>query len=280
MEHAVFVLGAYDPEMRTVRKMLGNAGYRSVVANRFGRRCVSSNAYMADSLSKPIASVVPKVWVECRSPDYDAARDVIVDHHNEGDPGYDAPPAAYWEGSSVGQVAQLIGAPKDKYAMCAAASDHCLSAAMRGECGDVTPAEVMEWRIGGRASMMDISPWLLRRRIDRAIQRLEALPALRFAGETIIDASFDLTPELRDAAAIAGKPIITTRQDSLGRIKFGLYGARNELVTEWLGIMRSSSWVESCYGNPFREYAGVLLNEESSTLMLRSRSQRLEPAIH
>lgn len=270
MKNALFVLGAFDPEMRSIRYMLGQAGYRTAVATKLGKRCSSSNAYSADSLSKMAADDQPRIWVECRSPEYVDGRDLVVDHHNEGDPGYEAPPAAYWEGSSIGQIAMLIGAKKNTFAKLAAASDHCLSAAMRGECGDVDPRELMEWRIKVRASMMELAPWQLRRRIDRAIERLESLPNLNLGGEKIIDGSFDTTPELRDAAAVAGRPILTTRLDVLGRVKLGLYGARKDLVTEWLDSMGKSSNVDCCYGNPNREYAGVVLNEATSLQMLRA----------
>ena len=43
----VFVLGSADPEMRAIRWILGKTGYRYAYANRFGRRCNSSNAYNA-----------------------------------------------------------------------------------------------------------------------------------------------------------------------------------------------------------------------------------------
>ena len=62
--------------------MLSKAGYRFAFANRFGRRCNSGNAYVADELTKQVKDDCSIVWIECRSPLFDSQRDIIVDHHN------------------------------------------------------------------------------------------------------------------------------------------------------------------------------------------------------
>lgn len=266
----VFALGAIDPEMRAVRYMLGQAGFRCAFANRFGRRCTSSNAYQADALSKAVREDQQIIWVECRSDLFRAERDLIADHHNIGDPGYDATPQEYWEGSSIGQVSRLVSGSKERFKL-VAASDHCLSAAMRGECAGVNPTELMDWRITARAAMANIQPWLLRRRIERAVERIASLPRLNVGGESIVDGSFDTTPELRDAAAVVGVPIITTKMNCVGQVKVGLYGAPPDVVVEWMGAMSKSSFVDQAYGNPNREYAGVVLNIEASNRLLTAR---------
>lgn len=259
----VFALGSLDPEMRAIRWMLSNAGYRYAYVNRFGRRCNSSNAYNADELTKPIRDDQQIVWVECRSQGFDSGRDIIVDHHNEGDPGYAATPSEFWEGSSIGQVSNLIGSYRAEHRLVAAA-DHCLSAAMRGECKGIDPGELMTWRVTARAAMGDMQPWLLKRMISRAVERIESLPRIQFGGVQIVDGSFDTTPELRDAAAVAGVPIITTRKNAAGNVKVGLYGAHPDVVTGWMDAMRGSGFVDHTYGNPFREYAGAVLSIEAS----------------
>lgn len=263
----VFVLGSADPEMRAIRWILGKTGYRYAYANRFGRRCNSSNAYNADELTKHIKDEQQIVWVECRSPKFVEGRDLIVDHHHVGDPGYDAPPDQFWEGSSVGQVGKLIDRCSPELLL-TAASDHCLSAAMRGECKGIDPDELMNWRITARASMGDMQPWLLKRMISRAVDRIESLPRIQFGGVQIVDGTFDATPELRDAAAVAGVPILTTRKGPTGNVKVGLYGARPDLVTAWMDAMKESDFVQQTYGNPFREYAGAILTIEASNRLV------------
>lgn len=264
-----FALGSLDPEMRAIRWMLSKSGYGYAYANRFGRRCNSSNAYKADELTKHVNDDQQIVWVECRSPQFDSDRDIIVDHHNVGDPGFAAPPDQFWEGSSIGQVAQIIGRTSPELRL-TAASDHCLSAAMRGECRGIDPTELMSWRITARAAMGDMQPWRLKRMISRAVERIESLPRIQFCGVQIVDGTFDTTPELRDAAAVVGVPILTTRKGPAGNVKVGLYGAQPEVVEEWMKAMNDSGFVENVYGSPFREYAGAVLSVEASNRLVRA----------
>ncbi len=79
--NTVVALGSIDTEMFSIQHMLRKSGYRTAFAQRFGKRCVSSNAYLADSLSRYSEDQQQIVWVECRSPAYQAGRDLIVDHH-------------------------------------------------------------------------------------------------------------------------------------------------------------------------------------------------------
>ncbi len=268
----VFALGASDPELVSIQYMLRKAGFSCALAYRNGKRCVSSNAYQADSHSRLIDTGQQVVWVECRGSDYDPLRDLIVDHHNEGDPGFAAPPVNYWEGSSIGQVAKLVGGKHSDFKL-VAASDHCLSAAMRGECPGVDPKELMAWRITARSAMARIQPWVLRRRIERATQRVLELPRLNLGGVQVVDGSFDSTPELRDAAALVQIPILTTRKTPSGQIKIGLYGAEPDVVSEWLSSMRAADAVDHAYGNPHREYAGAVLNRETSQRLISANAQ-------
>ncbi len=265
--NTVVALGSLDPEMYSIQTMLRGKGYRTAFAQRFRKRCVSGNAYLAENLSWAPGEHDQIVWVECRSTSYQTGRDLIVDHHNEGDPGYSAPPSEYWEGSSIGQIANMVGAKQADYKF-VAAGDHCLSAAMRGECAGINPKELMSWRISARAAMARIQPWVLRRRIDRASERLQVLPRLNLGGTQVIDGSFEKTPELRDAAALAGVPILTTRITPSGQLKVGLYGAEPDLVTDWLNSMRASGFVDHTYGNPFREFAGALLDLATSERLI------------
>lgn len=275
VDNVVWVLGAYDPEMRAIRHLLHKGGYAVVAAHCEGRPCTTRNAYRADALSRRVPEGTRFVWVECRADWYAPGHDLIVDHHNPGDPGFDALPDEFWEGSSIGQVARLIGVSDPEHRL-VAASDHCLSAAMRGECPGVDPLELMNWRIVARSSMARIPRWHLKLLITRAVDRLYSLPRLDFKGVEVVDASFDSTPELRDAAALSCLPILTTRTNADGRIKVGLYGARREVTAAWMKAMGDSGLVDHCYGNPNREYAGAVLSRDASSLVAGGVEKGLE----
>lgn len=126
--------------------------------------------------------------VECEVPMADGAQRVVIDHHRPGDPGYGRPPAEFLAASSIGQVWRilrkcahprmglfaydrewilsdggetrdvggfLIGPPYAEAVplevVLAAAADHCLGAAYRGECPGVDPDALMRWRAESRA---------------------------------------------------------------------------------------------------------------------------------
>lgn len=100
---------------------------------------------------------------------------IVVDHHRKGDPGADCGPKDFLRGSSLGQVARLLGIdvimvggeptlvfpPSAPWAeetlnagalLLAAAGDHCPGAAYRGECPGVDPDELGRWRAATRAA--------------------------------------------------------------------------------------------------------------------------------
>lgn len=115
----VWVLGASDPEMVAIERLLLDAGERVVYATDDGYvRVAPAKAYSATRLSRvvDIGSETTLVLVECAPTPgsefghlcqmaYDVTR---IDHHREGDPGYGLGPERYWDGSSIGQVASLL----------------------------------------------------------------------------------------------------------------------------------------------------------------------------
>lgn len=119
----VWILGASDPEMEAIERLLTDAGESTMYATADGRRVHPGHAYGGWSM--------PEAWgravylVECdpirdghlrRGPGLDPdnrERDAddqrpslvrIIDHHRPGDPGYGRPPAEFLPASSIGQV--------------------------------------------------------------------------------------------------------------------------------------------------------------------------------
>lgn len=96
-----FILGAPDPEMAAIERLVLAAGERAVYATMpDGSRVQSDTAYRC-----PVPPVRPGVTVyavEC----IDVLPEgwVRIDHHRPGDPGYGRPPSEFLAASSLGRV--------------------------------------------------------------------------------------------------------------------------------------------------------------------------------
>ena len=100
MQKTIYVLGAQDPEMREIQRILSNRGLQFAHAALNNQRCNAMTAYDADSIvltgrdnyCRPTL-LHPKqevVFVECGM---DGIEPVFrIDHHNPGDPGYGVAP--------------------------------------------------------------------------------------------------------------------------------------------------------------------------------------------
>jgi hypothetical protein len=205
MTDRLWMLGAADPEMEAIEALLLECGERVTYATADGHRVTGGTAYRAD----PVPGATH--WVECESPGQ--AREVIIDHHRPGDPGYGRPPAEFLLASSIGQViAALIdagvsfprgvgrglameitvpgwrfdgewmyeGAGARIYLrldrLFTAAADHCLGAAYRGECPGVDPDELMRWRVETRAAFQGRATAEVLADVERAREALRAAP--------------------------------------------------------------------------------------------------------
>lgn len=113
----LWILGAADPEMEAIERLLTECGEATVYASPDGDRRVRP-AEACD----PGLTVTPAngLWtgapdgdptrttvytVECAiPPGMDEARRVVIDHHRPGDPGYGQPPEEFLAAASIGQV--------------------------------------------------------------------------------------------------------------------------------------------------------------------------------
>ncbi len=192
----LWVLGASDPEMAAIEKLLTGLGEAVAGATVDGKPVHPGNAYQADGWA---AINFPTYQVECDVGGDPQLQQLVqggglqaptsIDHHREGDPGWGRPPAEYWEASSIGQVvAELfhlgvldtceIDELPIPDARLIAASDHCPAAAYRGECPGVEPDELMEWRASTRAAFQGrpVAEFLVD--IKSAREMLETAPIL------------------------------------------------------------------------------------------------------
>jgi hypothetical protein len=153
--------------------------------------------------------------------------------------------------SSVGSIPSAI--------VCAAAADHCLAAAYRGECPGVDPDELMAWRVSSRAEFQKINPDELMTTIRTTMARVYTLSDEQFS--YIVDLTGEpggTLPEAPEAAARLGLAIIARVKDRDGREKDVLMGsATPPHIAEWMAARRAEG--REVYGDPARGFAGAYL---------------------
>lgn len=314
----VWILGASDPEMEQIEKLLRECGETVLyAADDRGSRVTPGNMYRADCVVQEFAAEVDTdaYLVEC-----DFARGsglhlrvgslIKIDHHRPGDPGHGKPPAEFLAASSLGQViselaglrasrSSLVGAPMlpwraltgvpgaypgkslilrdwegtgqawlvstcDAWRVVptdlvyAAAADHCLGAAYRGECPGVDPDELMKFRAVQRAAFQGKPVEDILADIAKAQEVLNVADDLGWPG-----AANDLAdmrrpepiPELPEAATRLGIGYMSgplTQPD--GRRKFTCSGTV-EQVAAWMKWAPGRG-LTGIYGDPARGFAG------------------------
>jgi hypothetical protein len=219
-----------------------------------------------------------------------------LDHHKPGDRGWGWPPSDFWRASSLGQLAAELahagvlcgdantdagntppGVRKwdessgtwrvatlharwwivPTHYLYAAAADHCLAAAYRGECPGVTPDELMAWRIKSRAEFQGRPVEALMADVERARQALRQAPKLDLGGELVADLRGLVVPELPEAAARDGVAFLATPPVAEGeRQKVVLQCAGPAALAAWPQWAFSQGLVDLYGGDPSRGFAG------------------------
>ena len=104
MENTLFVLGAHDPEMKKIEEILFLLGYSFSHALQGSERSNVSNAYASSHFDFFESSII---YVECNAV-HQSNKEVVIDHHNEGDFGYALDYTDFVEASSLGQFFKYI----------------------------------------------------------------------------------------------------------------------------------------------------------------------------
>lgn len=260
-----FILGAPDPEMNRIERVLSDLNLKFEYAMVNGVRCHPGNAYKAD---KPAADGY-YVEVECE-PRIASGRVVArCDHHREGDFGYDLGPAAYWGASSIGQLwallekeftyEELIDAfGEDRFLV--AASDHCPVHASLGLCPEVEPHALFNFRMANKARYWNKTLEEVMTEIRESLNMVNELHVKTFVNGDVIDATGVTIPHLPDVIThpSIALPAQYTMVDPSGRTKVGLIGTINPaLVEEWMNYNKDK--LVDIYGSPARGYAGGYL---------------------
>ena len=254
MNNYFFVLGAKDPEMQEIIRVLDSQSIPWAFATVAGMPVRTSEAYKATGVQGLIPCDSKIVFVECEV--LGLFPHEICDHHNEGDPGFGMPPARYMEGSSLGQVLRLLGIEPTHEQHIIAAADHCLRHAYAGMCPGVTPEELADWRERSRAALREITVEEIRSRIDNAIEVLKNAPRIRIADEEVawFPVTVERPEEIPEASARTGIPFCYVKKEPSGA-KAGIMSAAPRTIRSW---MRECG-LKNVYGDPARGFAGGYL---------------------
>jgi hypothetical protein len=257
-----FVLGAQDPEMREIERVLDDARVERMHAARGRRRCTPKTAYEADGVVRVGLDKIPRpallppkapaVFVECALRGFEPV--LRVDHHHPGDVGYDATPEQYLRGSSLGQVLTLLEREPSPTQRLLAASDHCLTAAYQEQCPGVDPNELLFLRASWQAKMSG-------RSLSDVVEGiLDAARRVRLHYDSELGESRFLDPtemplDLAEGAAYAGVPVRYRALLPEGVLKEMVKGDTPQRIEAFMAEHRDAG--RPVYGNPHRGYAGA-----------------------
>lgn len=370
-----WLLGASDPEMEAIERLLRDAGEEVIYARGpDGQRVHPGTAYSAvlPSLSPGCRLYL----VECSGPQQPDGVDVVViDHHRPGDPGHGRPPEEFLPASSIGQViaelarlgvlppqerpnyggisssirddgwdrglpdwpvrwqrgqtctatpagewvlrgyrgrwslTESVGVPghaRSVYVppdlVLAAAADHCLAAAYRGECPGVDPDSLMRWRVETRAAFQGRPVEAVLADIDRARQALRQATTIFLNPESACDRHRLVTPgvdatwreeecdpgnpcvlpetardmrgqhvpELPEASAREGVCVIADGlPDPDGRVKVVCQSGTPEQIWAFMEVWAPAIGLVDIYGDPARGFAGGYMVAAGSAALTR-----------
>jgi hypothetical protein len=274
----IWILGAADPEMEMVERLLAEVGEQVAHAvDADGARIRPEAAYRAVSHSRGETAPDTAVYlVECDVPT-GASQVVRIDHHRPGDPGYGRPPEEFLSASSIGQVvaelarlglrdeitrAFIVSAHvhvADRIVL-AAAADHCLAAAYRSECpGD--PDALMRWRVESRAAFQRRPAEAILADVERAREVLRAAPEIELApGVRARYMRRQHVPELPEASAREGLCFVA---DGLPgpdwHTKVVCQSGSPEQIRAFMEVWGPANGLKGIYGDPARGFAGGYL---------------------
>lgn len=269
--HMSFILGAHDDEMSVIENVLRGLKLPYAYATANNERCTSRNAYAATGViqmghgyqsTSPIAMVVT---IECAGPTIIPT--VRIDHHHPGDTGFDKGADQYFDGSSIGQLCNLLmDEGYDQSVLewhanvslhLAAANDHCPAHALAGLCPGVDPEQLRNYRINAIKRVTALPEAKIRIGIQKAAERLKALPRRLVEGVEVIHCT-DSFPHFVNAVLWSGSAVEYYKELPDGSVRKGLLSCTSPAVVQtWMN--EHASVLKDIYGCPVRGYAGGYL---------------------
>lgn len=144
--------------------------------------------------------------------------------------------------------------------LCAAA-DHCLAAAYRGECPDVEPDALMQWRLASRAAFQRRAIADLLADVERGRDMIRTAPTVDLApGISAVDLRGVHVPELPEASAREGRCVVADGlPEPNGRQKVNCLNGSPAQIRAFLDVWAPHHGLTDCYGDPARGFAGGYL---------------------
>lgn len=175
----------------------------------------------------------------------------------------------------------------------AAAADHCLGAAYRGECPGVDPDALMRWRVESRAAFQRRAPAEILADIEAAREILREAPLVRLATEpwepacgvhgrsgacwqsgagdptartdecyalgdplAVVDLRGRSIPELPEASAREGICFVADLPSPDGRVKVVCQSGSPEQIEAFMTVWAPAQGLTDIYGDPAQGFAG------------------------
>ncbi|MBI4120912.1 MAG: hypothetical protein HY457_01515 [Parcubacteria group bacterium] len=284
MKKTLFLLGAADPEMNRIRTILETCGLRFAYARKGADVVNPKTAYKADL--PDVSQIQRLVCIECAPMLFHLNHPleiVVIDHHREGDPGYDLGASRYWEAASVGQLVRFLQsempdafakfdfASAEEELRHIAAADHCLAVAYKGKCPGIDVEKLdrmviknISQETGFRPGYVKLLVWAY----DRVLKDAEVV----LMGDVPI---FDMTSEylgsggytaeylsLRAAAMRSRRIYLCKWKDSPGeeQEKIMINGdVPPRVIEHFTKVWAPAQGLTDIYGVPKRGYAGGYL---------------------
>lgn len=270
-----FILGAQDPEMDEIEKLLVENGEAFKYAEYEGGRVAPWNSYIADSIMIPPETVT--VLVECEPIMFEGNDAIIriIDHHRPGDDGHNAPASKFWEASSIGQTYKLLNTRRSEKEQLVptqehvrlAAMDHCAAQARLGKCPGIDPEDVRDLSLRYTSERTGKSILEIEVMVNTMQDRILASPTVLIGAQEVFDLtsisvglSYDFAFLCMQEAVIdlGQVALLRTRNRLDGPDKFIICGAATpDTVRYFMKSWAPSRGLKYIYGVPARGYAGA-----------------------
>jgi len=271
-------LGHRDAEMDRIIFHANMSGVPFIFLTSKNTLCDARNAYAADWIyTARQTKVVVIEGQEIKVPRIkktrktEKTRDIIsIDHHRLNiDPGASMGPDEYWKASSLGQLCKLLGHKPNEEDLTIAAADHCLAAAVQGECPGVYGPDVVYHRIHEIAAEFNLDSHAVEMRVQSFCRKMPRASVKIFDEQEVLDLrryrfafkkgkySIDLLI-LQVALAMEGKAALVcfTHQDNTPEVIMLTGYVREKTVYAFWDWTKKQGLVNH-FGVPLRGHGGA-----------------------